>query len=150
LSIEFSTNCAPNFIQNSNILITLGNTNAENKGLECAIAYNDIKSRFPSHVFLYQLCSNRDFTICGPYEINKGVVNFKNSNESNCRDNHVCNGLKVLLLNFNWPEKCELTFHTTNGDSNVYKYRVSCPPTHLVYFAIVIKNVQLVKNIMCM
>jgi len=37
---DFSTNCAPNFIQNTDILITLGNTSAENKGLECTIAYN--------------------------------------------------------------------------------------------------------------
>jgi len=56
MSTDFSTNCAPNFIQNmSDNLITLGNTNAENKGLECTIAYNNVESRFPNHVFLYQL-----------------------------------------------------------------------------------------------
>jgi len=34
-STDFSTNCAPYFIQNTDILIyTLGKTNAENKGLE--------------------------------------------------------------------------------------------------------------------
>jgi len=33
LSTDFSTNCALNFIQNTNILITLGNPSAENKGL---------------------------------------------------------------------------------------------------------------------
>jgi len=31
LSTDFSTNYAPNFIRNTDILITLGNTNAENK-----------------------------------------------------------------------------------------------------------------------
>jgi len=30
LSTDFSTNCAPNSIQNIDNLITLGNTNAEN------------------------------------------------------------------------------------------------------------------------
>jgi len=35
------------------------NTNAENKGLECTIAYNDNDEiRFPNHVFLYQLWSD--------------------------------------------------------------------------------------------
>jgi len=34
--------------------ITLGNTSAENKGLKCIIAYNNIQSMFPNHV-LYQL-----------------------------------------------------------------------------------------------
>jgi len=35
LSTDFSTNRTPNFIQNTDILITLGNTSAENKGFEC-------------------------------------------------------------------------------------------------------------------
>jgi len=43
LNLGFSTNSAPNFIQNNDILMTLGNTNAKNKGLEC-IAYNNIES----------------------------------------------------------------------------------------------------------
>jgi len=51
LSTDFSTNCAPNFFENSDNLITLGNTYAENKGLECTIAYNNIENRFPNHVF---------------------------------------------------------------------------------------------------
>jgi len=34
LSTDLSTNCAPNFIQNADILVTLGNTSAENKGLK--------------------------------------------------------------------------------------------------------------------
>jgi len=33
LSTDFSTNGAPKFIQNSDTLITPGNTSAENKGL---------------------------------------------------------------------------------------------------------------------
>jgi len=41
VSTDFSKNCAPNFIQNTNILITFGNMSAENKGLECTIAYNN-------------------------------------------------------------------------------------------------------------
>jgi len=52
LSTVFSTDCAPNFIQNTDILITLGYTCAENKGLE-SIAYNNIESRFQNHVFLH-------------------------------------------------------------------------------------------------
>jgi len=51
LSAGFSTNCAPNFIRNIDNLITLGNTRTENKGLKCTIAYNNIESRFPNHVF---------------------------------------------------------------------------------------------------
>jgi len=35
----------------TDILIALGNTSAENKGVERTIAYNDIESRFPNHVF---------------------------------------------------------------------------------------------------
>jgi len=51
-----STNCAPNFIQNTDILITLGITSAENKGLECTISYNNIiECRFPNHVFMSTL-----------------------------------------------------------------------------------------------
>jgi len=42
---------APNFIQYTDNLITLGNTSAKNKGRECTIAYNNIESRFPDHVF---------------------------------------------------------------------------------------------------
>jgi len=41
LSTDFSTNCAPNF-QNTDILITPGNTSAENR----IIAYNNIESFF--------------------------------------------------------------------------------------------------------
>jgi len=52
VSADFSKNCGPNFTQNTGILITLENTSAEKKGLECTIAYNNIESRFP---FLYQL-----------------------------------------------------------------------------------------------
>jgi len=59
LNTDFSTNCAPNYIKN--ILITLENTSAEKKGLECIIAYNNIKSRFPNHVFLYQLYLKEDW-----------------------------------------------------------------------------------------
>jgi len=33
LSTDFSTNCAPNFIEITDILITLGNTSVENKGM---------------------------------------------------------------------------------------------------------------------
>jgi len=33
LTADFSTNCVPNFIQNTDILITLGNTSAENSFL---------------------------------------------------------------------------------------------------------------------
>jgi len=39
-------------------IITLGNMSAENKELKCTIAYNNIESRFPNHVFLYQLGVN--------------------------------------------------------------------------------------------
>jgi len=53
--VDLSTNCAPNFIQNTDILITLENTGAESKGLEFTIAYINIKSRFPQPCFLYQL-----------------------------------------------------------------------------------------------
>jgi len=42
LSTDFSTNCAPNFSQNTDILITLGNT--KTKDFECTIAYNKIES----------------------------------------------------------------------------------------------------------
>jgi len=51
-STDFSTNYAPNFIENTDILIILGNTSCENKGLECTIACNNSKSRFPNHVFI--------------------------------------------------------------------------------------------------
>jgi len=40
-----STYCAPNFIQNTTILITLGRTSVENIGLECTIAYNNQRDR---------------------------------------------------------------------------------------------------------
>jgi len=39
--------------QNSYNLITIENTSAENKGLKCTIAYNNIESRFPNHVLFY-------------------------------------------------------------------------------------------------
>jgi len=42
-STDLWTNCAPNFIQNTDILIPLGNTSAKNKGLECTIAYNRLQ-----------------------------------------------------------------------------------------------------------
>jgi len=58
LSTDFLINCAPNFIQNTYILIALGNASAENKGLECTFAYNNIENRFPNPVFLYQICWN--------------------------------------------------------------------------------------------
>jgi len=56
-STDLSTNnCAPNFIQNTDILITPGNTSAENKALEW---YNlTITSKVGSNkpcFFLYQL-----------------------------------------------------------------------------------------------
>jgi len=51
LSTGFSTNCAPNFFQNSDNLITFGNMSTENKGLNCIVAYNNIISRFPNHIF---------------------------------------------------------------------------------------------------
>jgi len=41
----------PNFIQNTDILITRGNKSAEIKGFECAIAYNNTESTFLHHVF---------------------------------------------------------------------------------------------------
>jgi len=41
------------FIQNTNSFITLGNKIPENKGVECANANNNIKSRFPKHGFSY-------------------------------------------------------------------------------------------------
>jgi len=46
-----SKNCASNFIENTDILIIHGITSAENKGLECTITHNNIKSRFPSYFF---------------------------------------------------------------------------------------------------
>jgi len=57
LSADFLTDCAPNFIQNTDILITitLGNTSAENKGLECTFTYNNIENRFPNHDFVSTL-----------------------------------------------------------------------------------------------
>jgi len=56
LSTNFSTYCAPNYIQNTDNIITLGNTyECRKKGLECTIAYTNIESGFPNH-FLYQLC----------------------------------------------------------------------------------------------
>jgi len=36
--VEYGLYCAPNFIQNTNILTTLWNTSSENKGLECTIS----------------------------------------------------------------------------------------------------------------
>jgi len=60
LSTEFPTNCASNFIQNTDILTTLGNMSDENNGLECTIAYNNhIESMFANYVFLYQLWFNK-------------------------------------------------------------------------------------------
>jgi len=53
LSMDFSINCAPKFFPNSDNLNTLENASAENKGLECTITYNNIKSRFLNHVFFY-------------------------------------------------------------------------------------------------
>jgi len=59
LSTDFST---PNFIHNTNILITLGNTSAETK--DCTIAYNNLyQSRFLNHVFLYQIWTNKSITV---------------------------------------------------------------------------------------
>jgi len=51
VSTDILTNCAPNFIQNCDVLITLGNMSAENKEIECTIAYNNIENMFPNHVF---------------------------------------------------------------------------------------------------
>jgi len=48
LDVENKLFCAPKFIQNNNILITLGNTIPENKGLECTNGNNNIKIRFPN------------------------------------------------------------------------------------------------------
>jgi len=50
LSTDFSTKCAPNFFQNTDILITLG-TSAENKRLECTIAYNKSEVGFQIMLF---------------------------------------------------------------------------------------------------
>jgi len=44
--LTVQTNYAPNFLQNTDILITLENTSGENKGLECTITYDNIESRF--------------------------------------------------------------------------------------------------------
>jgi len=43
--------CTPKSIQNTNILITLGNVIPENKGLECTHANNNIESRFLNNGF---------------------------------------------------------------------------------------------------
>jgi len=54
LSTDFSTNCAhcaPIFIQNSDNLITLGCTSAENKGLECTILTKTLKVGFQTMFF---------------------------------------------------------------------------------------------------
>jgi len=48
---EIFSVCAPKSIQNTNILITLGNTIPENKGLECTNCNNNIESRFPNQGF---------------------------------------------------------------------------------------------------
>jgi len=58
LTTDFSTNCALKFIQNTDSLITLGNTSAESKRLGCTIAYNNIESTLPHHVFLYKILRN--------------------------------------------------------------------------------------------
>jgi len=54
-----STDFFDNFIQNTDILITLGNTNDENKRLKCTIAYNNTISRFLNHVFISTLDKER-------------------------------------------------------------------------------------------
>jgi len=56
LSTNFSTNCASNFDQNTDILITLGNT-----------ADNNIESRFPNHVFYINLVSTNDIPVIKRY-----------------------------------------------------------------------------------
>jgi len=55
LRTDFSTNsnCAPNFIQNTDILITLREYDCRKQKLECA--YNNIESRFPKPCFFFQL-----------------------------------------------------------------------------------------------
>jgi len=53
LNTDFSTNCAPNSKHR------YFNYCAENKGLECTIAYNNIESMFPNHVFFIS-------TLCNP------------------------------------------------------------------------------------
>jgi len=55
---SISRNCAPNLIQNSDILNTLGNTSAENKEIECTIAYNSIKVGF--HLFTVKMLPSRE------------------------------------------------------------------------------------------
>jgi len=57
LSTDLSANCAPNY-ESTDTLITFENTlgSAENKGLECAIAYNNIESRFLNYVFYINFC----------------------------------------------------------------------------------------------
>jgi len=60
-SRKTQTNCAPNYIQNTDILITLGNKSAKNKGLECTIAYNNIESAFHNHVFYINFGINQPF-----------------------------------------------------------------------------------------
>jgi len=70
LSTDFLTIRAPNFIQNTNILITFGKTSVENIGLECTIAYNNIESRFPNHcqnIVKITTLLQREFSqICNP------------------------------------------------------------------------------------
>jgi len=71
LSTDFSSNCAPNFIQSTVILITLGNMSAENKGFVCTIAYNNIQT-----MLLYI------------YNINFTVYIFFELTLSNCMNAH--------------------------------------------------------------
>jgi len=52
LNTNFLSICAPKSIQNANILITLGNTITENKGLECTIAYNNVEGSFPKVIVI--------------------------------------------------------------------------------------------------
>jgi len=48
---NLSTNCALNFIQNTDIVIVLTNTVPKTIGLEWTIVYiNNIKSRFPNYI----------------------------------------------------------------------------------------------------
>jgi len=52
LSTDFSTNCAPNFIQNSDKLITLEiNTRPKTKGLSAQSLTITSKVEVPNHVF---------------------------------------------------------------------------------------------------
>jgi len=61
LSTDFSTNYAPNFIQNTDILITLGNTSAKNIELEFSISYDNIENFQTMFIILTYAFSYENF-----------------------------------------------------------------------------------------